>query len=121
MTAFVQRSLATNIVIVLPPSSPPMNMKSRCTSGISTSPFVPPEQALSFGQGLVYLQPAETRVRRGATLPLLAAHNSLEMMFTIEEDKLTRKGADCELLAESPKAVALPVIERIRQTASGSP
>jgi len=65
---------------------------------VSTSPFVPPEQALSFGQGLVYLQPAETRVRRGATLPLLAAHNSLEMMFTIEEDKLTRKGADCELL-----------------------
>jgi len=65
---------------------------------VSTSPFVPPEQALSFGQGLVYLQPAETRVKRGATLPLLAAHNSLEMMFTIEEDKLTRKGSDCELL-----------------------
>ncbi|EOD13232.1 hypothetical protein EMIHUDRAFT_119940 [Emiliania huxleyi CCMP1516] len=45
-----------------------------------------------------HAEPAETRVRRGATLPLLAAHNSLEMMFTIEEDKLTRKGADCELL-----------------------
>lgn len=65
---------------------------------ISTSPFVPPKQALSFGQGLVYLQPAETRVKQGATLPLLAAHNGVEMAFTIEEDKLTRKGSECELL-----------------------
>merc|ERR1711972_1211887 len=31
---------------------------------ISTSPFVPHAQQLSFGQGLVYLQPAETRVKR---------------------------------------------------------
>ena len=65
---------------------------------ISTSPFVPAEQALSFGQGLVYLQPAETRVKQGATLPLLAAHNGVEMAFTIEEDKLTRKGSECALL-----------------------
>jgi len=65
---------------------------------VSTSPFVPQAQQLSFGQGLVYLQPAETRVKRGATVPLLAAHNSVEMAFTIEEDKMTRKGADCETL-----------------------
>ena len=57
----------------------------------------------------VYLQPAETRVRRGATLPLLAAHNSLEMMFTIEEDKLTRKGADCELLPH-PADIRRPLV-----------
>ena len=65
---------------------------------ITTSPFAPAEQQLSFGQGLVYLQPAETRVKRGATVPLLAAHNSAEWAFTLEEDKLTRKGSDCELL-----------------------
>ena len=50
-------------------------------------------------QGVVYLQPSETRVRAGATVPLLAAHNGSEMAFTLEEDKLTRKGNDCELLA----------------------
>ena len=31
-------------------------------------------------------------------MPLLAAHNGAEMAFTLEEDKLTRKGSDCELL-----------------------
>ena len=65
---------------------------------VSTSPFVPPERALRYGQGLVYLQPAEVRVRAGATLPLLAAHNGVEMAFTIEEDRMTRKGDECELL-----------------------
>eukprot|EP00316_Scyphosphaera_apsteinii_P022876 CAMPEP_0119341952 /NCGR_PEP_ID=MMETSP1333-20130426/103705_1 /TAXON_ID=418940 /ORGANISM="Scyphosphaera apsteinii, Strain RCC1455" /LENGTH=1126 /DNA_ID=CAMNT_0007354061 /DNA_START=48 /DNA_END=3428 /DNA_ORIENTATION=+ len=68
---------------------------------VSTSPFVPESQQLSFGQGLVYLQPAETRVKRGATVPLLAAHNSVEMAFTIEEDKMTRKGSDCETLSHT--------------------
>merc|ERR1712087_646885 len=68
---------------------------------ISTSPFVPESQQLSFGQGLVYLQPAETRVKRGATVPLLAAHNSIELAFTIEEDKMTRKGSDCETLSHT--------------------
>lgn len=65
---------------------------------ISTSPFVPPELQLNFGQGLVYLQPSEARVSAGATLPIVAAHNSLEMAFTIEEDKMTQRKADCELL-----------------------
>ena len=65
---------------------------------VSTSPFVPEERALCYGQGVVYLQPAETRVTAGATVPLLAAHNGVEMAFTIEEDKMTRKGSDCELL-----------------------
>ncbi len=65
---------------------------------ISSSPFVPAHQALSFGQGLLYLSPAETRVRKGATLPLLAAHNGVQMAFTIEEDRLTRRGAECQLL-----------------------
>ena len=32
-------------------------------------------------------------------MPLLAAHNGAEMAFTLEEDKLTRKGNECELLA----------------------
>ena len=50
-------------------------------------------------QGVVYLQPSEARVRAGATVPLLAAHNGAEMAFTLEEDRLTRKGNDCELLA----------------------
>jgi hypothetical protein len=38
------------------------------------------------------------RVKRGATVPILAAHNGVDMLFTVEEDKLTRKGAECELL-----------------------
>ena len=46
----------------------------------------------------MYLQPAEVRVKAGATLPLLAAHNSTEWAFTLEEDKLTRRGAECQLL-----------------------
>eukprot|EP00965_Chrysotila_dentata_P256860 6212694-Pleurochrysis_carterae.AAC.2 len=53
------------------------------------------------GQGVVYLQPAETRVKRGATVPLLAAHNGTDFAFTLEEEKLTRKGADCQLLAHT--------------------
>ena len=53
---------------------------------------------LAVHQGVVYLQPSEARVRAGATVPLLAAHNGAEMAFTLEEDKLTRKGSDCELL-----------------------
>ena len=43
--------------------------------------------------------PHQARVRAGATVPLLAAHNGAEMAFTLEEDKLTRKGNECELLA----------------------
>ena len=65
---------------------------------ISTSPFIPEERALCYGQGPVYLQPSETRVSAGATVPMLAAHNGVEMAFTIEEDKMTRKGSECELL-----------------------
>jgi predicted RNA methylase len=57
----------------------------------STSPFGAAERTLGLGQGLVYLQPAECRVKRGSTLPLVAATNGSELAFTIDEDKLTRK------------------------------
>ena len=64
---------------------------------VSSSPFVPREAALAVGQGIVYLQPNEAKVSRGATLPIVAAHNGVEMAFTIEEDRMTRK-SDVELL-----------------------
>jgi len=57
----------------------------------STSPFGEPDRTLSFGQGIVFLQPAECRVKRGSTVPLVAATNGSELAFTINEDKLTRK------------------------------
>ncbi len=58
---------------------------------VSTSPFGDPSRTLGLGQGIVYLQPAECRVKRGATVPLVAATNGSELAFTINEDKLTRK------------------------------
>lgn len=58
---------------------------------ISTSPFAEPERTLGLGQGICYLQPSECRVKRGSTLPLVAATNGSELAFTIDEDKLTRK------------------------------
>ena len=58
---------------------------------ISTSPFGDPSRTLGLGQGICYLQPAECRVKRGATVPLVAATNGSELAFTINEDKLTRK------------------------------
>ena len=58
---------------------------------VSTSPFGDPARTLGLGQGLCYLQPAECRVKRGATVPLVAATNGSELAFTINEDKLTRK------------------------------
>lgn len=58
---------------------------------ISTSPFGDPSRTLGLGQGITYLQPAECRVKRGATVPLVAATNGSELAFTINEDKLTRK------------------------------
>jgi hypothetical protein len=58
---------------------------------VTTSPFSEEERTLGLGQGILFLQPAETRVSRGATLPLIAAHNGSEIAFTIDEDKLTRK------------------------------
>ena len=36
---------------------------------VSTSPFGEPERTLALGQGIVYLQPSECRVKRGSTLP----------------------------------------------------
>ena len=57
----------------------------------STSPFGEPERSLGLGQGAIFLQPAECRVKRGATVPLVAATNGSELAFTINEDKLTRK------------------------------
>ena len=74
-------------------------------------------------QGVVYLQPSEARVRAGATVPLLAAHNGAEMAFTLEEDKLTRKGSDCELLpppcAPPPPIGAPPYICYLRAQPGG--
>ena len=58
---------------------------------VTTSPFVDRERSLGLGQGIVYLQPAECRVRRGGTVPLVAATNGSELAFTINEDKLTRR------------------------------
>ena len=58
---------------------------------VSTSPFGLPERSLGLGQGIVYLQPGEARVTRGATLPMVAATNGNELAFTIDEDKMTRK------------------------------
>jgi len=57
----------------------------------STSPFGEPERSIGLGQGVIFLQPAECRVKRGATVPLVAATNGSELAFTINEDKLTRK------------------------------
>ena len=59
---------------------------------VSTSPFGEPSRTLGLGQGICYLQPAECRVRRGATVPLVAATNGSELAFTINEDKLTGRG-----------------------------
>ncbi len=58
---------------------------------VSTSPFGDPDRTLALGQGVVYLQPSECRVKRGSTVPLVAATNGNELAFTIDEDKLTRK------------------------------
>jgi len=57
----------------------------------STSPFGEPDRTLALGQGICYLQPSECRVKRGATVPFVAATNGSELAFTINEDKLTRK------------------------------
>ena len=46
---------------------------------------------LALGQGIVYLQPSECRVKRGSTIPFVAATNGSELAFTINEDKLTRR------------------------------
>ncbi|KAL3913080.1 MAG: hypothetical protein SGPRY_008111 [Prymnesium sp.] len=64
---------------------------------VSTSPFGPADRTLGLGQGIVYLQPSEAKVKRGATLPLVAANNGVELAFTIDEDKMTRK-SQVELL-----------------------
>jgi len=64
---------------------------------VSTSPFGAPERTLGLGQGIVYLQPCEAKVKRGSTLPLVAATNGVELAFTIDEDKMTRK-SEVELL-----------------------
>ena len=37
------------------------------------------------------VQPSECRVKRGSTIPFVAATNGSELAFTINEDKLTRK------------------------------
>ena len=58
---------------------------------VSTSPFGEPDRTLSLGQGIVYLQPSECRVKRGSTLPFVAATNGSELAFTINEDKLTKR------------------------------
>ena len=64
---------------------------------------------------------AQARVKVGATVPLLAAHNGVEMAFTLEEDKLTRKGgrssaqdahtswplAEAQLATDGPRLRAL--------------
>jgi len=64
---------------------------------VSTSPFGPPDRTLGIGQGIVYLQPCEAKVKRGSTLPIVAATNGVELAFTIDEDKMTRK-SEVELL-----------------------
>ena len=58
---------------------------------VSTSPFGEPDRTLNLGQGICYLQPSECRVKRGSTVPFVAATNGSELAFTINEDKLTRK------------------------------
>ena len=64
---------------------------------VSTSPFSPADRSLGLGQGIVYLQPCEAKVKRGSTLPIVAATNGNELAFTIDEDKMTRK-SEVELL-----------------------
>ena len=59
---------------------------------VSTSPFGEPERTLQMGQGIVYLQPSECRVKRGSTVPFVAATNGSELAFTINEEKLTKSG-----------------------------
>lgn len=80
---------------------------------VSTSPFGPADRTLGLGQGIVYLQPSEAKVKRGATLPLVAANNGVELAFTIDEDKMTRKSQVAHpsfhlSLSPSPPASSLP-------------
>ena len=72
----------------------------------STSPFGEPDRTLALGQGICYLQPSECRVKRGATVPFVAATNGSELAFTINDVVLLMKVRNTEALARNNIAVA---------------